>query len=527
MAASFEIVLNDTQLNRYYTTQRENWIMQAHRAIIIMLLSFFCMNYSHALGQGPIGLWAVTERYVVVADSSLPGIVLVDLATAEAVERLNFFPNIGSRVLSVSSCKSCDFLFVVGKNLDGIKAFWKIEFDSNIQDLLDDDGILGFGNARITALDSQIPEPYEQEGFDPRISLVSTDGDTAYIATSSKRAVFKVDLSDASAPMERFLHAKKHKPFGLNWVNNESMLVTMHKKEIWRVSIAGEVMNKYSIADCPGVGEGKPNLRATIIDPYHANSLIVLASNPLSYDAVIWRLKYATKGDSVICENLAGKINRDSDWVDSWQGGEHVFFSRAHYFIKHPDSSKLQIIVTDIDNRALRIVDLKNGATTSIMYDRDLRKTRIPQPEKYSQLGCSDIDWPQSHYVLGIWGQQVCLQVGSNMQLSFKQAKAQCTDYGARLCEPFELRQLNPFPEGITWTAAPCASCWQKKFTQKCAAIIETHRSHGKHRSPGFSHSWSTGQAIEYGPDHAYGPATFCPADIGTIKAHSVCCADH
>lgn len=492
--------------------------------LVVFLIVFF--SSVQAKGQGPIGLWAATERFVVVADSSLPGIVLVDLETGTTVERLNFAANIGARTVSISSCKNCNFLFVVGKNMDDEKTFWKIMFNASIAHLLRNNERLDFNSARIIELNPMLPIPYEQELFDPRMSLVSKDGNTAYIASSNMRAVFRIDLNGASEVMEVFLDAKSHKPYGLNWDHQGGMLVSMHKKKVWRVNFSGEVLKKYDASDCPGVKEGKPNLRAAIDDPYNDNSLIVLASNPLSYDGVIWRLTHNAKGRSVNCENLAGKINRDSHWIDSYLGGEHVFFSRPHYFVKHPDVSKSQIILTDIDNRALRIVDLKNGATTSVLYDRDIRRSRIPQQDQYSHLSCSDIRWEQSQHIRGIRGQQVCMRAFDGIQSSLKQAKTHCADQGARLCEPAELRQSNLFPQGVTWTAAPCASCWQRTSSDKCTAIIKTQRSAGKHSTEGFSHSWSTGQAVEYGVNHEQGPATFCAADAELIKAHSVCCAD-
>ena len=64
----------------------------SYRTLIIVLMCLFegllLSNQASANGQGPVGVWAVSERYALVADTSLPGLVLVDLETGVAIERL-------------------------------------------------------------------------------------------------------------------------------------------------------------------------------------------------------------------------------------------------------------------------------------------------------------------------------------------------------------------------------------------------------------------------------------------------------
>jgi hypothetical protein len=81
---------------------------------LFVLLILISTTYSAPLlayGKGPIGLWPVSERYVLVADSSLPGLVLVDIASGNAVERLVIE---GANPTCVSSCPDCDFVFLTG-----------------------------------------------------------------------------------------------------------------------------------------------------------------------------------------------------------------------------------------------------------------------------------------------------------------------------------------------------------------------------------------------------------------------------
>ena len=88
-------------------------------ALLLLTIGVGSAAPAEARGKGPIGLWAADERYVVLADSSIPGLVLVDLRKGRAVERLEMK---SGRPIGVASCSSCDFLLVTG----GDGGYWRL-----------------------------------------------------------------------------------------------------------------------------------------------------------------------------------------------------------------------------------------------------------------------------------------------------------------------------------------------------------------------------------------------------------------
>jgi hypothetical protein len=500
------------------------WLM---RKEFMLLLLVACVNLvpsqANAHGKGPIGLWPATERYLLVADSSLPGIVLVDLKMGTVIERLLMK---GKNPTCITSCPDCNFAFMTGKS----GSSWRVYFESGISKLLKNTGKLDLKYARIEAVDLSFPGGSKKGKIDARICLLSDGGERAYIASSKDNSVFFLEMSKKPS-VRRLFKARGVEPYGLNWAKDGSILVAMHKKAIWRIDNNGVRLASYNVKDakCPGTSKYNPNLRTAIDDPLNSNSIIILASNPRTYDAVLWRLRYDQRGRSVACETLSGKIGGDSGWVDSSDGGKKVQFSRPHYFQLLPDGTESKIVITDIDNRALRIVSLVDGSSSTVMYDRDRRLASIPVKERKSTISCKDQHWVEAIDTFDPLGSKSCVRppVKKSFRLTYKQAKSYCKAEGARLCEPIELRQSGVLPNKVTWTAASCASCWHAKPGQQCAPVIKTLKTPGVHKSKGFAHSWHSGQAVEVGGLSPNGPATFCASKTREYKAEVVCCADH
>lgn len=486
--------------------------------VFLVLFLLVCAIYSKpllAFGKGPIGLWPVSERFVLLADSSLPGLVLVDLLSGVATERLIME---GANPTCVSSCPNCDFVFVTGTG----GKYWRLRFPAPLAQLLDNQGDVGLNSA---VLESLSLSEGGQGVSDGRICLVTNDGLAAYVASSRNRAVFRVDLS--ARPVARaLLKTGEHEPFGLNWGGNGHLLVTMHKDEVWRVSLKGKILAKYSMsdADCPGTVQYRPNLRAAIDDPMRSDNLIVMASNPGTYDALIWRLDLGlqTQGG---CSVLAGGIGPGPGWRDGV--AEDVAFSRPHYLVLRADTEPAQIIVSDIDNRALRLLNLESEVVSSVMYDRDLSVADMPAASLRSALSCTELDWQKGKRAPEA-SNTFCLRppAAHALQLSRAEAVSYCRNLGARLCEPAELRSFAATNEFEAWTIAQCASCWQRRAESTCSAVITTQKTPGSRKTGEFSQSWHSGFAVEIGAGLAAGPATYCEAGDSLRQAAAPCCAD-
>lgn len=476
---------------------------------------------AHARGKGPVGVWPASERFALVADTSLPGLVLVDLNTGVAVERLKMDD---ARPVGIASCPKCNFALISGGKSDtGIKSnVWRLHFKGTVSDLLGRDGKLGLNDARLELLDASPPEGKLNDG---RMCLVSDDGKTGFIASSADKALVRVDFADTPVSKSLLRH-KKAKPFGLNWDRDGNLLVTMHKKEIWRMTADGEVLAVYDVktAGCPGAVEFKPNLRAAADDPVNSNSVLVLASNPRSYDAVVWRLTVDARGKQT-CANAAGRIGFDSGWIDA--SGEAIEFSRPHYFAPRPGSNPPQLVVTDIDNRALRLLDLATYATTTVMYNRDQIVAALPPDRRLSRASCDKLDWPLSTAVAATTGASICVRpaAADAQDLTLAQAAAHCAAAGARLCEPAELLAAGSAQDARAWTAAECASCWQRTEGESCVIAQQDHRTPDiVHSHKDFSHSWRSGHALVVGT--AAAATTLCRPVDDTLKAAAPCCAD-
>jgi hypothetical protein len=103
---------------------------------IIVLMSFFLLLFGplvQAKGKGPIGIWAASERYVLIADSSLPGLMLIDVEKGVATERLVMARD---NPTCVASCPDCNFALMTGTGGDT----WKIHFKKTIKQLLGEQG---------------------------------------------------------------------------------------------------------------------------------------------------------------------------------------------------------------------------------------------------------------------------------------------------------------------------------------------------------------------------------------------------
>ena len=489
--------------------------------VFLTLLITITPVLSHAYGKGPIGIWAASERHVLLSDSSLPGIVLVDLHSGTATERLVLDGN----PTCIASCPNCDFALITGKS----GSAWRVHFRKNITKLLNKSDFLDLKNARIEPLNFKYPNGSKNGKIDGRICTVDNSGENAYIAAFKDNAVFHLDLSKKLS-LNRLLKTRKRNPFGLSWDKNNNLLVTMHKKEVWRVNLQGQKLASYDVtkAKCPGTEEYNPNLRTAIDDPNNTNSIIVLASNPKSYDAVIWRLKYNQLGKPTECEVVAGGVGKGSGWLDSTTDGNDVKFSRPHYFTLLPDNNNSRIVITDIDNRALRVINLHNGSSTTVMYDRDKRALNTPVNIKQSAISCTQLQWAKTKPLIGVLGGKSCIQppTSAASNLKFNSAQAYCQKQGARLCEPSELRQSTIFSGPETWTNAECASCWKSKAGSLCDSTIKTFKTKGVHRTKGFKQSWNSGQAIEIGKTKNNSPSTFCSSTKSKHKAAAFCCAD-
>ena len=117
----------------------------SRRCALLLLLLAGAAGTAWSKGQGPVSVWPASERYVLVADKSYPGVVLVDLNTGAAVERVVIKKGMPK---GIASCATCDFIFVSGSS----GKFYLLRLKGELGELLESEGGLGLKDARIRRL---------------------------------------------------------------------------------------------------------------------------------------------------------------------------------------------------------------------------------------------------------------------------------------------------------------------------------------------------------------------------------------
>lgn len=493
-----------------------------------------------AKGKGPIGLWAIDENYVLVADSSLPGIVLVDIAKGVALERLKMHGN----PTCITSCPDCDFAFITGKNGNS----WKLIFDQPIQELMKEAGYLNLSSRKLKRIKLSYKDGSNNGKIDARQCLLDADGKTAYIAALYDGEVFALRFGKSGALESLSVESKeislynrlmkkiglkevaKEGPYGLHWGEDGNLLVANHKRDVLRMSRDGEVVSVYRLKDydCKGMNGKTVYLRAAIDDPNDHRAMLLLTSHPRFYDAALWRLVRNINGEPESCSLVAGTIGGTSGWVDAEGENTDAQFTRAHYFVLRPQSDGRELIISDIDNRSLRVLDIQTGETSTVMYDRDVR-LRVSGSNKKSRQSCSEVTPASMNVVETPAGGEACVHFDkSSLSIvrSQSDAEAYCGSIGGRLCEPSELRQVGFNLSFSAFTAAECGSCWQPEFEDTCDPQIIDFKPQGTHKTVGFKHSWLSGYAIEeVGPKPSENK-TVCHDINKPLEAAAVCCSD-
>lgn len=476
-----------------------------------------------AKGAGPVGVWAFDHRYAVVADKSIDSLLLVDLVNNLVVDVLRIQ---GVRPIFVSSCYDCKQIYVAGHKDD----FLEVKLKASVKEILLSTPNDFFSQSRVQRHD--LSEHTRDciilvfcRNFlvtDGRAILTLPDGTTTYSASSNDESVFVVSHSERGIENVRRWQFRNHKPFGLNWGTSGNLLLTMHKKLIYRITQDGVVLKRYNVLehDCPGAKAGKPNLRAALDAPGTQDALYVLASNPLSYDAVVWKL-FTTESGERRCMVAAGGINREPGWLDGV--AEKIYFSRPHHMIYRPGSSPAEIIVSDIDNRALRIINTSDHSSRTIFISngdvppRNLKVVNLADaPFCSDSSGINDTRNPDEL-------SDMCKNSEVEPDpISFSAAQDVCREIDADLCSIGEIQRQNALVGQSFWISNICASCWLRNSSSSCDDEIVTFRSSGTHGDKGFQQSWNSGAALMMYID---GEVTAkCVATDTVVEASVLCC---
>ena len=91
---------------------------------------FFCslLHFALGTGKGPVGIYAINDRYAIFGDSNHNGLFVIDVRRGGIVGQ-KLFPSLSSpeewaSMTSVASCPACNFLYVTTTHEP---CFWRVD----------------------------------------------------------------------------------------------------------------------------------------------------------------------------------------------------------------------------------------------------------------------------------------------------------------------------------------------------------------------------------------------------------------
>jgi hypothetical protein len=158
---------------------------------------------------------------------------------------------------------------------------------------------------------------------------------------------------------------------------------------------------------------------------------------------------YRFWGKKGACALVAGDVNKHEDWRDG--AGAAARFSRQHQMAAFRTN---ELLLTDIDNRAVRRITLADGRASTVPYDdgghlyTELWGDRFPAAHATPVPAAARV-LPEAH--------------AKTTSATAAAAAADCAARGAALCPPAALRDdkvLGRLRRSAAWTSQSCHSCW-------------------------------------------------------------------
>ncbi len=375
--------------------------------ILFLTTVFYQLITTYATGQGVIGIHAINDRYVLVADSNILSLVVVDVLLGGVAGILTFPTSLynnetkrGADIhfISVTSCDTCLYIHVdkMHWNFPNSTEEHVLEIGPLERPLLEmakDSNFTAF-NSLSFERDVQpvwpFPREYlnEKNSHDMRMLRSHPSGGVGFLARQ-QIGILRYQLD----PRGKMIHYKgevffrsKDKITGINFSSTYKRLVAAGKTKAYvfditeeNASINDTKREEISLTESCMNGryrnsvlwdDDDPTSQIMIVDGHDGNGMkggVGVVLQKLTRDI--------GNNDTWDCEIVAGDPNDKVGWRDGCETSS-VRFTRPHDMIILPESSKL--VVTDIDNRAIRLVEppsLTNKSVicvSSVSYDEGL-----------------------------------------------------------------------------------------------------------------------------------------------------------
>ena len=337
-------------------------------------------------GHGPRGLHPITDRYVIVADSSIDAVLVVDGQSGGAVvghvklheDAVDDDIDKWLHPLSVSTCEDCKHIFVTSAYM-----LYAVALDIPLSEMAASHDFSSLQKAAVRPFWPQkFITKWTQDGGIRSVS-VAQDGSSAYFAhvtggifsfdpfnpspanSDGAHHVIELDDADIGAGIS-----------GLHHTRTLRNLVVTRDRTVHIVKIKDEQGNNplnagYPVAyelqldyHCDYLYSDDDSVTMNFVDTVIINTYAFVMGHPTHSDMAmhngmaIYRLTWDEDDESWhSCVQVAGDGLLDAGWIDGI-GRDSRFSNTARDMAVLPHDTAHVLIVADVDNRALRYVDV-------------------------------------------------------------------------------------------------------------------------------------------------------------------------
>eukprot|EP00578_Thalassiosira_sp_NH16_P018173 CAMPEP_0181112844 /NCGR_PEP_ID=MMETSP1071-20121207/20026_1 /TAXON_ID=35127 /ORGANISM="Thalassiosira sp., Strain NH16" /LENGTH=608 /DNA_ID=CAMNT_0023196833 /DNA_START=81 /DNA_END=1907 /DNA_ORIENTATION=- len=463
-----------------------------------LVLSLLPHLASAVTGHGPRGVHPINDRYVAVADSSIDSILIVDGNSGGAVvghvvlhqRQHDDDTSMWLNPMSVSTCDVCKHIFVTNNSM-----LFAIALDKPLAEMAE--------SRDFSSLAALSVRPFWPDGWsdkykdDGRLRAVSVahDGSSAYVAHATG-GIFSFDALNPTPENRRSKHVVHIGDADIG----EDINAIHHTRSLKNLVVTRDkyvhILKILDDDDENPLENGEPVAYQLALD-YHCNKLYKKAemtfvdtviineyafvmgrpvhSKETPHNGVaIYRLTWYDEDETWHdCTQIAGDGLKDAAWADG-SGREARFSSTPHDMAVLPTLEAHMIVVADVDNRALRYIDVTvpveshdqtdKVRVSSLAYDEDLYQVLYSDDEPWNALTPEDVmvQDGKSYYHSG---------EESLYSMNFEAAQDECGRVGiGRVCTLPEIRarfERGQYPTmdaddrswTTVWTAEACSSC--------------------------------------------------------------------
>mmetsp|Transcript_13568 Transcript_13568/g.29466 ORF Transcript_13568/g.29466 Transcript_13568/m.29466 type:complete len:602 (-) Transcript_13568:2939-4744(-) len=499
---------------------RINLLQALLREAALLVLLVLVPLQVEANGKGPIGIYAISRRYVLTADSNIDALLVVDLYKGGTVGSLVLHdPELDVRPLhdhsnktktyiggkdksvakgwvdptGIASCDTCRYIYLTSTHGHN---FYQIELELTLQQMAQENDFAALSRGVLLPVwpwnvnTTGVGEPTSSV----RMLEVHRSGSVGYMAHRTY-GLLRFFLNDGG----RILGSSADVYIGIEELgtpdgvvagltlagDNEDLLLvtasrstlvvgvnrTGHDKGVLQQVIDlqghcnGELGNNMWFRDAAIVKDGPDTYLYTV-------GLFTPGQDDRGMS--LYHLKQRDDGQWTECINVAGPQKDRGGWRDGY--GEDARFTRPHEFTLLPrqntelnspsDSNELSgdvLVLSDCDNRALRAVELtprKVHHVSTIQY--------------YDQNQW----WPNEENGEEALPEDIIFTFNSATSLTYNETKDWCNENagGGDVCSLAGIRDglvaLNTtWNETTVWTANSCFGCWLR-FPGVCDATM-------------------------------------------------------